>query len=689
MAHKTLIRGTSYNVVGGKSLVSGTSYNIAKGRTLISGTGYDINFALPSYAMLYSDGDFIFQVGNNVVEEKTLVSSYSNFENKSYDSVSSIPWHERMSSIKNVIVKDNISPISLDHWFHDAIRLRTVNIDSLNWDKVTNMYMTYYNCRNLTGSPVCGVNVANMSYTYTQCYNLTGSPVCGANVTDMAWTYTQCYNLTGSPVCGDKVTNMSSTYYQCYNLTGTPVCGANVTDMAWTYYNCRNLTGSPVCRVNVTDMAYTYYECTNLTGTAICGTNVTNMSGTYSECHNLTGSPVCGVNVANMSFTYYNCRNLTGSPVCGVNVTDMSYTYSECRNLTGSPVCGDKVTNMAYTYINCYNLTGSPVCGDKVTNMSRTYYNCANLTGTAVCGANVINMPDAYYNCRNITNIIIHPLAPPTITTGTFYNIPTSVLIYVHASALSNYKTASIWKTYADRLRPIENMYINDVSNHVYLFNNTSSFTIKYLNYTGDKPMVTVTSSNDSVVSISDISIDNSNIYFTTKTHSVEDTATITVTLIAGELSYSTRFNIGVLSEMPSCEYSVESVKGATHGFTLKLNSNEYYESSNAGINNSYSICKLNITSNGIHSLYLDCINSGESNYDFGILSNVDTTLTLSNAVDSSNVFKSFKGLSSTSVQTVNYGVLSAGKHYIYIKYRKDSSTHSGNDSLRFKVRFE
>ena len=390
-----------------------------------------------------------------------------------------------------------------------------------------------------------------------------------------------------------------------------------------------------------------------------------------------------------MESAYYNCRNLTGSPVCGDNVIDMSSTYYNCHNLTGSPVCGAKVTNMAYTYFNCRNLTGTPVCGNNVTDMSRTYSNCVNLAGTAVCGANVINMPDAYYNCRNITNIIIHPLVPPTITTGTFYSIPTSVLIYVHASALSNYKTAPVWNTYADRLRPIENMYINDVSNRVYSFNNTSSFTIKYLNYTGDEPTVTVTSSNNSVVSVSDISIDNSNIYFTTKTHSAEDTATITVTLIAGELSYSTRFNIGVLSEMPSCEYSVESVKGATHGFTLKLNSNEYYESSNAGINNSYSICKLNITSNGIHSLYLDCINSGESNYDFGILSNVDTTLTLSNAVDSSNVFKSFKGLSSTSVQTVNYGVLPIGEHYIYIKYRKDNSTHSGNDSLKFKVRFE
>ena len=43
-AHKTLINGTVYEVMGGKCLVNGTVYNILKGRTLIGGTGYDINF---------------------------------------------------------------------------------------------------------------------------------------------------------------------------------------------------------------------------------------------------------------------------------------------------------------------------------------------------------------------------------------------------------------------------------------------------------------------------------------------------------------------------------------------------------------------------------------------------------------------------------------------------------------------
>jgi hypothetical protein len=44
MAHKTLVNGTAYNIIGGKTLVGGTGYSIKSGKTLVNGTGYDILF---------------------------------------------------------------------------------------------------------------------------------------------------------------------------------------------------------------------------------------------------------------------------------------------------------------------------------------------------------------------------------------------------------------------------------------------------------------------------------------------------------------------------------------------------------------------------------------------------------------------------------------------------------------------
>lgn len=132
----------------------------------------------------------------------------------------------------------------------------------------------------------------------------------------------------------------------------------------------------------------------------------------------------------------------------------------------------------------------------------------------------------------------------------------------------------------------------------------------------------------------------------------------------------------------------VSDVSGASYGFVM--NDNGYYESNNKGVNSSAALCKVTFNTFGIYHLYIDCINYAESNYDYGLLSNLDTTLSTSTTADSSSkIFYDFKGKQSASVVTVDYGEIAAGEHFIYIKFLKDSSQHNNNDSLQFKLRFE
>lgn len=157
--------------------------------------------------------------------------------------------------------------------------------------------------------------------------------------------------------------------------------------------------------------------------------------------------------------------------------------------------------------------------------------------------------------------------------------------------------------------------------------------------------------------------------------------------------------------------WEVVPVSGASYGFAL--NGNGYYESKNKGVNSSYALCRVNISNimvipvsikvigadfeinSAVYKVPVDggqdatvtfnCINYAEANYDFGIMSTLDNTLTASYNVDSSNVYKSFKGSSMSGVQTVEYTV-PAGEHFVYVKYRKDNSGHSYNDTFQFKM---
>lgn len=133
--------------------------------------------------------------------------------------------------------------------------------------------------------------------------------------------------------------------------------------------------------------------------------------------------------------------------------------------------------------------------------------------------------------------------------------------------------------------------------------------------------------------------------------------------------------------------WEVQAVDGAAHGF--ELNDNDYYESQCKKIANGYAVCKVVFTGEAERDITLRCISYGESNYDYGIISQVDKTLALSNTDDgstgSTNVLKNFKGLSSPNPVDLTI-TIPAGEHFIYCKYRKDGSGDTGNDSLQFTV---
>ena len=322
MTHKTLVGGTAYNITGGKSLVSGTTYSIKGGRTLVWGTGYNISFGEEPTAMLYSDGSFVFQEGDEVESGKTLTASYTGFE----DINTSPPWNGKQNTFNSVSFNTEIAPKSMYYWFYNAGNMKAYinSFTNLNINNVTSMFRTYYYCSNLTGSPVCGNNVIDMSYAYYYCRNLTGSPVCGSNVTNISYTYCYCSNLTGSPVCGDKVTNMFYAYRNCYNLTGSPVCGNNVTNMYGAYFECKNLASnayfysSSISNIaqcfsnwprtkylnlylpaNSTSLTTALYNNTSsMVGTTITWTNDTANNRYYNTYYNIYIYPVANVAAA-------------------------------------------------------------------------------------------------------------------------------------------------------------------------------------------------------------------------------------------------------------------------------------------------------------------------------------------------------------------------------------------------------
>lgn len=136
--------------------------------------------------------------------------------------------------------------------------------------------------------------------------------------------------------------------------------------------------------------------------------------------------------------------------------------------------------------------------------------------------------------------------------------------------------------------------------------------------------------------------------------------------------------NIKTSITIPS--YTIQNLSSS-----FSLTSDGYYTSASIG-HNGYCVCQVDLNLKKPTQVIFDCISYGENNYDYGILSQVNTSLTLNKNADSTNVFKSFYGLSSPNVQSVDYGIIPVGKSFIQAKYRKDGSGTSGTDSFKFKL---
>lgn len=130
-----------------------------------------------------------------------------------------------------------------------------------------------------------------------------------------------------------------------------------------------------------------------------------------------------------------------------------------------------------------------------------------------------------------------------------------------------------------------------------------------------------------------------------------------------------------------SVSYSVNSISGATYGFSL--NANGYYESTNKGVNSSYAVCRVNFEASISKEVWIYVINSGEASYDYGIIGNLDTALS---TTITDNTY-SWKGSTNNSSEVVAVKLtIPSGSHYVDIKYRKDSSQSSNNDTLQFRI---
>lgn len=407
--------------------------------------------------------------------------------------------------------------------------------------------------------------------------------------------------------------------------------------------------------------------------------NVIDFYGMYNNCNKITSFPALDTsNGICFDFMYAGCSSATSFPPLDTsNGTSFANTFNDCHNTTTIDIS-------KFTSSSTYNGKLCSSCHSLKAIIIRSF------------GSSYVIDSLAFYECYHLDGTIDPTYNP---------NGDKDCYIYVPRDMIETLSTATNWSAYATQLRALEdytvdgtttgelddikvnkNYYVVPIKDQIFIESGIKTLSITLNEFT-NVPTVNITSDNEEVATISNVNATTSEITFDVNVLGVEGNANINVS-VNGYANNEFTFNV-VYANYTEPTYSVEAVNGATYGF--ELNSNGYYESKNKGISNSYAICKILIDNpnvDNIAKMTLTCINYADNKYDYGILSNIDATLTLSSKhTDASNTYKLFKYSNSSSEQTVVYN-LPNGEHYIYAKFIKDSAGNYYNDSLQFKVSF-
>ena len=251
------------------------------------------------------------------------------------------------------------------------------------------------------------------------------------------------------PAC---TTIYSHAFESCASLTSVnlPVC-KTIGDSA--FYKCVNLVSIdlPAC-TTVEGMTYGAFEsCTSLTSVNLPVCKSLN-KGVFHGCTSLTSVslPAC---TTLSDGVFMNCSKLASVslPVC---TTLSGLVFSSCKSLKSIslPAC-TTLSGSVFAYCSSLTSVSLPAC---TTLSGGVFAYCSSLTSVSLPVCRYMQSNSTFRNCTGLLSIYLLGSYVCTLThSSAFYSAgikSTAGSIFVPASLVSSYKTATNWTYFSNRI---------------------------------------------------------------------------------------------------------------------------------------------------------------------------------------------------------------------------------------------
>lgn len=196
-----------------------------------------------------------------------------------------------------------------------------------------------------------------------------------------------------------------------------------------------------------------FYSCVGLSSITISNSVTSIGNSAFFCCYNLTGITIPNSVTTIGGGAFSNCSGLTSVVIPNSVTTIDGSAFEYCSGLT-SVVIGNGVTSISsYAFAYCISLT-NVVIPDSVTSIDFcAFLNCTSLTSVTIPNSVTSIGERAFIACNSLTSVTCLATTPPTLGWLAFDG--STCPIYVPASSVDVYKSASGWSEWAYRIQPI------------------------------------------------------------------------------------------------------------------------------------------------------------------------------------------------------------------------------------------
>lgn len=384
------------------------------------------------------------------------------------------------SSLQELHIPSGLTTIA-----SDAFRLCT-GLTSITVDEGNTKYDSRFNCN----AVIQPSTETDDIYLFMGCQNT----IIPGNVKIIdPYAFYRCGGNTYWITIPNSVTNIGDYAFYYSSFGGSKTINASTIGF-YAFYNCASLT-SILLGSNVSNIgSHAFYGGLNLTSITIEATTPPTIgSSVFDNTNNCPIYVPCeSVDAYKSAWPQYADRiQQCTTPKWIATYSDSSVTSAECdstseivqneintTNLVSLEI-GDCVTSIGdYAFTSCSGLTSCTIGSDVTSIGEMAFRNCNSLTSITIpnsvtrisYGAFIyctsltsIDIPSgvtsigsyAFRYCSGLTSVTVEATTPPSLGGTSVFADTNNCPIYVPASSVEAYKTATNWSTYADRIQAI------------------------------------------------------------------------------------------------------------------------------------------------------------------------------------------------------------------------------------------